>query len=84
MLHYIWMFIVGIVVGIIAKLIYPGAAHMGIVLTGVLGIIGSFVGGFIARPFNKPPEGTPVHPACIVMSVIGALIVLFIYDKVVT
>jgi uncharacterized membrane protein YeaQ/YmgE (transglycosylase-associated protein family) len=76
------MFIIGIVVGAIAKLIYPGAAHMGIVLTGVLGIIGSFVGGFIARLFNKPAEGTPVHPAGIVMSVIGALIVLFIYNRV--
>jgi uncharacterized membrane protein YeaQ/YmgE (transglycosylase-associated protein family) len=77
------MFVIGIVVGAIAKLIYPGAAHMGIVLTGVLGIIGSFVGGFIARLFNKPAEGTPVHPAGIVMSVIGALVVLFIYNKVV-
>jgi uncharacterized membrane protein YeaQ/YmgE (transglycosylase-associated protein family) len=48
LLRYLWMFIVGIVVGVIAKLIYPGAAHMGII-----------------------------------MSVIGALIVLFIYDKVV-
>jgi len=34
LLHFIWMFIVGILVGIIAKLIYPGAAHMGIILTG--------------------------------------------------
>jgi uncharacterized membrane protein YeaQ/YmgE (transglycosylase-associated protein family) len=76
------MFVIGIVVGAIAKLIYPGAAHMGIVLTGILGIIGSFVGGFIARLFNKPAEGTPVHPAGIVMSVIGALIVLFIYNRV--
>ena len=84
MLHYIWMFIVGIGVGIIAKLIYPGAAHMGIILTGILGIVGSFVGGFIARLFNKPAEGAPVHPAGIIMSVIGALIVLFIYNRVVT
>ena len=84
MLHYIWMFIIGIVVGLIAKLIYPGAAHMGIFLTGILGIVGSFVGGFIARLFNRPPEGTPVHPAGIVMSVIGALVVLFIYNRVVT
>jgi uncharacterized membrane protein YeaQ/YmgE (transglycosylase-associated protein family) len=75
------MFIVGIVVGAIAKLIYPGAAHMNIVYTGILGIIGSFVGGFIARLFNKPAEGTPVHPAGIVMSVIGALIVLFIAGR---
>jgi len=77
------MFVVGIVVGAIAKVIYPGAAHMGLVWTGVLGIVGSFVGGFIARLFNKPAEGTPVHPAGIIMSIIGALIVLFIYDKVV-
>jgi len=82
LLHYLWMFIIGIVVGAIAKLIYPGAAHMGIVLTGILGIVGSFVGGFIARLFNKPAEGTPVHPAGIVMSVIGALVVLFIYNRI--
>jgi len=84
LLHYLWMFIVGIIVGVIAKAIYPGAQHMGIILTGILGIIGSLVGGFIARLFNKPPEGAPVHPAGIIMSIIGALIVLFIYNRVVT
>ena len=84
MLHIIWMFIVGIVVGAIAKLIYPGAAHMGIILTGILGIVGSFVGGFLSRLFKKPPPGTPIHPAGLFLSIIGALIVLFIYDKMVT
>jgi uncharacterized membrane protein YeaQ/YmgE (transglycosylase-associated protein family) len=33
LLRYLWMFIVGIVVGVIAKLIYPGAAHMGIIMS---------------------------------------------------
>ena len=83
MLHYLWMFIIGIVVGIIAKAIYPGAAHMGLILTGILGIVGSFVGGFIARLFSKPPEGAPFHRAGFIMSVIGALIALFIYNKIV-
>ena len=83
MLHLIWMFIIGIVIGLIARWIFPGGAHMGIIATGILGIIGSFVGGYIARLFNKPPEGTPVHPAGVIMSVIGALIVLFIYNRVV-
>ena len=83
MLHYLWMFIIGIVVGALARFIMPGAQHMGILMTGVLGIVGSFVGGFITRLFNKPAEGAPVHPAGIVMSVIGALIVLFIWEKVV-
>ena len=56
MLHYLWMFIVGIVVGAIARLIMPGAEHMGILITGVLGVAGSFLGGLIARIFSKPPE----------------------------
>lgn len=83
MLHYVWMFIIGIVIGLIARMITPGDTHMGIIMTGILGIIGSFVGGFIARLFNKPVEGSPVHPAGIVLSVIGAIIVLFIYKQVV-
>ena len=83
MLHLIWMFIIGIIIGAIARWIFPGGAHMGIIATGILGIIGSFVGGYIARLFNRPPEGAPVHPAGIIMSVVGALIVLFIYNRVV-
>lgn len=77
------MFIIGIVIGAIARWIFPGGAHMGIIATGILGIIGSFVGGYIARLFNRPPEGAPVHPAGVIMSVVGALIVLFIYNRVV-
>jgi uncharacterized membrane protein YeaQ/YmgE (transglycosylase-associated protein family) len=80
MLHYLWMFIVGIVVGAIARLIMPGAEQMGIFMTGILGIAGSFVGGFIARLFSKPPEGSPVHPAGIIMSVIGALVLLYAWN----
>jgi uncharacterized membrane protein YeaQ/YmgE (transglycosylase-associated protein family) len=76
------MFIVGIVVGLIARAIMPGA-HMGLIMTGILGIIGSFVGGFIARLFSKPPEGAPFHPAGIIMSIVGAVIVLFVVGKVV-
>ena len=83
MLHLIWMFIIGIIIGAIARWIFPGGAHMGIIATGILGIIGSFVGGYIARLFNKPPEGAPVHPAGVIMSVVGAVIVLFIYNRVV-
>jgi len=80
MLHYLWMFIVGIVVGAIARLIMPGAEHMGIILTGVLGIAGSFVGGVIARLFSKPAEGAIFHPAGIILSVVGALILLFAWN----
>ena len=84
MLHFLWMFIVGIVVGLIARAILPGAQSMGILMTGVLGIVGSIVGGLIARLFSKPPEGSPFHPAGILLSIVGAVIVLFCYTKFVT
>lgn len=83
MLHYVWMFIVGIVVGAIARVIVPGAGHMGLIMTGVLGIAGSFVGGFIARLFSKPAPGAPIHPAGILLSIIGAILVLWIWTRLV-
>lgn len=81
MMHYLWMFIVGLVVGAVARFIMPGAAHMGIILTGVLGIVGSLVGGLIARLFSKPAPGAPFHPAGIVLSIVGALIVLWLWNR---
>ena len=77
MLHYLWMFIVGIVVGAIAKWFVPGAGHLGLMMTGVLGIVGSFVGGFIARLFSRPPPGSPIHPAGVLLSIVGAVIALW-------
>jgi uncharacterized membrane protein YeaQ/YmgE (transglycosylase-associated protein family) len=81
MLHFLWMFIVGIVVGAIARFIMPGAQSMGIIMTGILGIAGAFVGGLIARVFSKPPEGAPFHPAGILLSVVGAVILLFVWNR---
>jgi len=77
MLHLVWMFIIGLVVGAIARWIMPGTESMGIFMTALLGIAGSFVGGFIARIFSKPADGAVVHPAGIILSVIGALILLW-------
>lgn len=80
MLHFLWMFIVGIVVGAIARLIMPGSEHLGLLMTGVLGIAGSFVGGFAARLFSKPADGAMVHPAGLVLSVVGALVLLLVWQ----
>ena len=82
MLHVIWMFIVGIVVGAIARFIMSGSDNLGILMTGVLGIAGSFVGGFIARLFSKPADGALVHPAGLILSVLGAMILLFAWGHV--
>ena len=82
MLHIIWSIIVGFFIGLIARAIMPGAQHMGFILTTVVGIVGSIVGGLIGRLISKPKEGQPVHPAGLIMSIIGALIVLFVWGKV--
>ena len=82
MLHILWSIIVGFIIGLIARAILPGAQHMGFLATTVLGILGSLVGGFIARLFSRPAEGSKFHPAGFLMSIIGAIILLVIYGAV--
>lgn len=81
MFHLLWMLIVGLVVGAVARWLMPGAENMGWLMTAILGIAGSFVGGFIARLFSKPADGAIVHPAGLILSVIGAMILLFVARK---
>lgn len=76
MFHYLWMFIVGIAAGLIARFVLPGADQMGLIMTGILGIAGSFVGGMIGRLFSKPAEGASFHPAGFLMSIVGAVVLL--------
>jgi uncharacterized membrane protein YeaQ/YmgE (transglycosylase-associated protein family) len=81
MLHIIWSIIIGFVIGLIARAIMPGAQHLGFIVTTLLGIGGSILGGLIGRLFSRPTPGTPFHPAGIIMSIIGALILLFLYGR---
>src|SRR5215471_18071701 len=84
MLHIIWSIIVGFFVGLIARAIMPGAQHLTFIMTALLGIAGSIVGGLIARVFSKPEPGSKFHPAGFILSIIGAIILLFIWGKLVT
>ena len=76
----IWSVIVGFFVGLIARAIMPGANAMGFIMTTVLGIVGSLVGGLIGGVISKPKEGARFHPAGLILSIIGAIIVLFLYN----
>ena len=77
MLHLIWSVIIGFVVGLIARAIMPGVDHMGFWMTSFIGIGGSLVGGLIGAMFNRPADGQMFHPAGLIMSVVGALILLW-------
>ena len=76
MFEFIWMAVVGLVVGLIARLLMPGRDSMGLIMTALLGIAGSFVGTFLGRTlFGKGPY----YQARWLMSILGALILLFLY-----
>lgn len=77
MLHILWMIIVGFVAGLVARWIMPGAEVMGFWMTAGLGIVGSIVGGLVARVFSKPADGAMFHPAGFLLSIVGAIIVLW-------
>jgi len=70
--------IVGFIVGVLARFFYPGAVPLGFWLTVALGIGGSIVGGLISSLIWKSPDGK-FHPAGWIMSIIGALLLLWIY-----
>lgn len=70
--------IIGLIAGALARLLVPGRDPMGIGATIVLGIGGSFVGGFLARVLFASQETT----AGLIGSVIGAVILLLIYNAV--
>ena len=69
--------LVGLVVGILARFLYPGDVPMGLILSAVLGVVGSFLAGFVGSMLDKEP-GTQLKPAGFVYSILGALVVIFI------
>lgn len=73
------MIIVGFIVGLIARAIMPGTQSMGFILTAVLGVIGAVVAGFLGRTLGWYGEGEPIGW---IASVVGAMIVLFVYGMV--
>jgi uncharacterized membrane protein YeaQ/YmgE (transglycosylase-associated protein family) len=68
----------GLIIGLIARMIYPGRQSMGFLATIILGIVGSFVGGFISYAFGFRPENGAFHGAGWIMSIIGSIIVVWI------
>ncbi len=76
MLHFLWMCIIGLLAGALAKLIMPGKDPGGIIVTMLLGIAGSLVAGFLGRALGWYQAG---QGAGLIMSVVGAIVLLAIY-----
>ncbi len=67
-----WM-VFGLVAGAIARLLVPGRQSMGLIATMILGVIGSFAGGFLHSVFRG---GDMLQPSGMLMSIVGAIVVL--------
>jgi uncharacterized membrane protein YeaQ/YmgE (transglycosylase-associated protein family) len=79
----IYMLVVGIVAGFLARLFVPGRDPMGFWATVLLGVVGSFIGGFLGYVlFGKDLDEGALQPSGIIGSIIGAIIVLLVYRAV--
>ena len=76
---FIWMIIVGLVAGLLARAIKPGSDPMGWIMTIVLGIVGAMLGGFVAGLIGINADGGFTG---LIFSVIGAIILLFLYEMI--
>lgn len=80
MFGFIWWIIVGLIAGLLGRLLVPGPQPMGWLMTIVLGLVGSVVGGFISSLiFGTDPTRPGIQTSGIIMSTIGAVIVLVAY-----
>ena len=79
-MHILWMLIIGLVVGALAKAIMPGKDPGGIIITMVIGVVGAMLAGFLGRSLGWYNEG---ESAGFIASIIGAVILLGLYRLVV-
>jgi uncharacterized membrane protein YeaQ/YmgE (transglycosylase-associated protein family) len=79
-MHILWMLIIGLVVGALAKAIMPGKDPGGIIITMVIGVVGALIAGFLGRALGWYHEG---EGAGFIASIIGAVILLFGYRMIV-
>jgi len=77
----ITLIIIGLIAGFVARALVPGDDSMSIPATIALGIVGSFVGGFLASLLGRG-DGSYLNAAGIIGSVIGAIVALLVYNAV--
>ncbi len=82
MLSFIWFLIIGLIAGALARLIMPGRDSMSLLMTMLLGIVGSIVGGLISMAIWPVRGDGGFQPASLLLSIVGAIMVLFIWRMI--
>jgi len=76
----LFLLVIGVVAGFLARLLVPGRDPMGVGQTILLGIVGSFIGGFIGYMlFRKDGEDGALQASGLIGSVVGAVIALLVW-----
>jgi uncharacterized membrane protein YeaQ/YmgE (transglycosylase-associated protein family) len=78
-MHIVWTILLGLAAGIIAKFVYPGKENMGLIMTALLGIAGSFVASYGGQWLKIYQPG---QTAGFIGSIVGALVILFVYGLI--
>ncbi len=75
----LWTILIGFVIGVVAKFLHPGRENMGLIMTTILGVVGAVVAGYLGQAvgFYRAGQG-----AGFIGSVLGALLLLFVYGMV--
>ena len=81
-MYYIGLAIVGLIVGIISRFLYPGEVPMGLIMSMVLGIAGSFLAGFIGSMIHRRADGAAFSRAGFIYSIIGSMLLIFLARNV--
>ena len=75
----IWTILIGFIIGVVAKFLMPGRDPGGFIITVLIGIVGSVIAGYLGGAMGFYTVGEPVG---FIASVIGAMILLFLYRMV--
>ena len=75
-MHLIWTVLIGFVVGLLARFLMPGDDKMGIIMTTVLGVVGSLAATYIGQYMGWYVAG---EGAGFIASLVGALVLLLIF-----
>jgi len=76
----LYLLIIGLVAGFLARLLLPGPDPMSVGATIVLGIVGSFIGGFLGWAlFGSDLDDGALQASGVIGSVVGAIIALLVY-----
>ena len=74
--HLLWTLIIGLVIGVVAKLLMPGRDPGGCIITMLIGVAGSFIASYLGQALNCYKSG---EPAGFIASVLGAMLLLLLY-----